>query len=449
MFIIQQWNRPEFMYLLIILMIGMIFRVYSYIWNRCRAIIVETTLNPNAEKPNFLPYMVRAILYGVLAFAVSTAFLLLMPQKSPLTEFCFCFLLDVGFCFGLYGYLHVQMGRYHLFKPEVDKNVQEFSNRQFLSREVPRALIMVFSLGFMILAAMGPEGAEKTTKLRRTPLNVTILFDLSRSMDAQDYSPSRLRVAKDEMVKLLEQGEGDEIGLVFFSDTAIVQAPQTYDMKSLQNFIEHASTDTMPTHGTDLIKALETALRMFDENRDDEYLDSGHAKRRVVLVTDGESHSGDYFSILERYVKRGIHIDVIAIGSENGAEIPLEAGKMLMYGNVPVISRLDSSKLEKIAKMTDGTFVRYTVPELAAQTIISNWDLVRISSSSQGVVSSLYRTQLYSYFLYPAYILLILFFFHSILLWLLKPVFVLRRAKQKSNSEKEANTDSPLGGSLT
>ena len=188
----------------------------------------------------------------------------------------------------------------------------------------------------------------------------------------------------------------------------------------------------MPTHGTDLSAGLKQALRTFDERDDLYFADTGYLTRRVVLVTDGESHSGDISEILSEYQKRFVHVDVIAIGTENGAEITDKLGRPYIYRGDHVVSKLQTDILKQIAHSTNGSFVRYDIPELASQTIIANWDAVRIGTKPRGLTSSIYRVQLYYLFLYPAYALLLILLLQPLIAKFMTP----RKIKREQLKEQ-------------
>ena len=175
-------------------------------------------------------------------------------------------------------------------------------------------------------------------------------------------------------------------------------------------------------------------MRTFDEEDDFYYQDTGTKTRRIVLVTDGENHTGDLEKTLNRLAERQIHVDVLAIGTENGAEILNKYGVPLQYQHETIISRLQTDILKEIAEKTNGAFVKCSTPEMAAQSIINLWDSIRIETKPKGFISSLYREQLYRFFLYPAYFILVL--------TMLFPLFriLLHYLKERAAAKQESKT---------
>lgn len=418
---IQQWNSPQLIYLLIAVMIGMIAFVYCDIWKLFRAHHIKTTLASDKTQYPIRKFILKAVCGGIIVLTVSTAFLYALPLSLPLASFLLAFLLDVALAGILLIWLHNQVKASNLLPQPTHQNIENFTSPNIIGTRftVPALFLLISAL--LILAMMGPEGNERTTKLKRTPLKITLLFDLSASMTATDISPSRLDAAKNETQALLKQSLGDDVGLIFFTDTAFIQAPQTLDIDTLKSFVRQASPHDMPSQGTDINKALELALTTFDTNEDIYFRENNSMTRRVVLITDGESHTGDLNATLEKYLERKIQIDVIAVGTENGAEIFDSKQNPIQYEGKNVISTLQTQKLQDIADSTYGIFTKYRIPEHAVQTLIANWDAFRINAKPSGLVSSVYRVQLYHIFLYPAYLLTLLFFLHPILNLMLKP----------------------------
>ena len=412
--IIQQWNHPYLIYQLIPLMLAMLGSVYQDIWNKLRTHQV-CMLTQDRRIPGLKIFTLVCLFSAIIAVIFIFLIISVLPQTNAFISFLFVYTLEIIIILSFQA--SVKNYFYSKYIPEqVAHNVDNFTvkpNRMYY-RILPWAYFTAIAL--LILATMGPEGGEKQTMLRRTPLKITVAFDLSNSMNAHDYEPSRLIAAKDEVQMLLSHSSGDEVGLVLFSDTAVIQSPPTQDIQTLLTFLNMANTETLPTHGTDLNKALEMALKTFDEEDDFYYQDTNFKTRRVVLVTDGETHTGDLNATLKRYQDRRVHVDVLAIGTENGAEILDKSGTPLQYQHETVITRLQTEILQQIAKETDGSFVKCTTPEMAARYLINLWDAIRIDTKPRGVISSLYRVQLYRIFLYPAYIILVLLLIYPMII---------------------------------
>ena len=294
-----------------------------------------------------------------------------------------------------------------------------------------RTYFFIISLALLILAVMEPYGKEKTTHLQRNDLRTTIAFDLSRSMDATDYVPTRFDAARDETIRLLNSSYGDQIGFVFFTHEVVAKIPQTLDASFLVAVLNEMDPSELNARGTDLNIALTAAMSTFDERVDNPNELPDDHRKRILLITDGEDHSDDIEQTIQKLIARHIHVDIIAVGTENGSEI-LDAKKSPMqYENAPVISRIQTAFLEDIANRTQGYFTRLTSPNSATSQILSKWNLVRIDMTPQEEASAYYREPLHGFFLAAAFIFMLLFFFSPVFIYMTKRLFNYRRSNQK------------------
>ena len=90
----------------------------------------------------------------------------------------------------------------------------------------------------------------------------------------------------------------------------------------------------------------------------------------MLLITDGEDHSGELQAAAEEARKEGVHVFVVGIGAPEGAPIPDGRGKGFIKQNGKVVlSKLDEASLKELALTTDGTYVRSVAGDLDLRTI--------------------------------------------------------------------------------
>ena len=139
--------------------------------------------------------------------------------------------------------------------------VKEYILSNILFNKVKfKSLLMFLSCLFLILASVGPQIGSKLTELKREGLDIMILLDTSKSMDAIDITPSRLEKAKYEILRLINNLKGDRIGIIVFSGSAHLHLPLTTDYSAAKLFLNSIDTDIVQTQGTDLSGALKLAL---------------------------------------------------------------------------------------------------------------------------------------------------------------------------------------------
>ena len=87
-------------------------------------------------------------------------------------------------------------------------------------------ILTAFTL--LILAFANPQVGTKMQEVKQTGIDVYILLDVSRSMQAEDIKPNRLEKAKYQISNLIQKLRGDRIGLIIFSGEAYIQFPLNY-----------------------------------------------------------------------------------------------------------------------------------------------------------------------------------------------------------------------------
>ncbi len=151
-------------------------------------------------------------------------------------------------------------------------------------RRMGRAALLLLVLSQLILAAARPQWGANKVEVEQKGSDVVIALDISRSMLAEDIKPSRLTRAKVELADLMDDLNGDRVGLVFFAGAAFPQCPLTVDYSAARLFLSQADPTMIGSQGTNIEAAMSTALELFREEK------GGY--RAVILVTDGEDFAG-------------------------------------------------------------------------------------------------------------------------------------------------------------
>jgi Ca-activated chloride channel homolog len=227
------------------------------------------------------------------------------------------------------------------------------------ARSHPRLKLGLRAAGFVLLffALMGPYWGQADTHAALASREVYLLLDLSASMNAQDVRPSRLKKARQELLRLLRRLEGDEVGLIIFTENAYVQCPLTRDHEALALFLKLAETDQFAQTGTQFRSALATALDRFSIQ---EAGPLDKVSRAIVLVSDGEDFGATYASLIERLRTAGVVVFTVGVGSREGAPVPVssEAGETFKRyeDGTPAITRLQPESLGNMADAFGTTY---------------------------------------------------------------------------------------------
>ncbi|MCL2326169.1 MAG: VWA domain-containing protein [Proteobacteria bacterium] len=433
MLFIQHWQNPQALSLIVLVMLCAQCYLAMLLWKRFRARALSQKLLAQTPLPPARPFLVRVVTAHSLVFAISVAITLLIQHYTSLTAFIFLVLINIALLLGLRHYTDYQIRRRSLIPAVPEENLQRI---RVNSATGMRHLHPVFMAGFlclMILALMMPQGQEQATHFERVPFQVIVLLDLSQSMNAADVLPTRLEAAKDEVISLLSRNSHDEVGLIFFTNDTFVRSPLTVDHSTVNAFLRAAHTEIMPGHGTDFDRALRVAVEAFRIPSNE--IGLGTHVRRIVLATDGEDHGQSLQETIKMIRRHRIQVDVMGFGTEAGAPVMARSGAPLYYDNAPVISRYVSAPLASIAEATGGIYLHYGTPEAAAKALTHAWDILRVTMQPSKTVALVQRTNLYPYFLIPAFILAIGYAVYPLFSIIIAQLQQRRRRKQHTTPE--------------
>ena len=263
-------------------------------------------------------------------------------------------------------------------------------------------LISLALLFFAIGMARPQLGAILKEKQVRGA-EIMVVLDVSNSMLAEDYSPNRLERAKLAISKLVDELQGDRIGLIIFAGESFVQLPVTSDYVSAKIFLSSITTESVPVQGTAMGEAIRTAIKSFTSESEN--------SRAIILITDGENHEDDPVAAARDAVDMGARVFCIGVGSPEGKPIPVD-GELLKDkdGNI-VVTRLDEATLKEVASAGKGLYVRAGNTEFGLNPVI---DEIRSLEEKdfQSVVFEEYDEQ-YMYFFVIALIFMLIEFMIS------------------------------------
>ena len=235
-------------------------------------------------------------------------------------------------------------------------------------RQYFKAALVLLGILASVLALAELKWGFTWEEVTREGVDIVVALDVSDSMLVEDAESGgklpRLERAKREIADLLNLMEGDRIGLVAFAGTAFVECPLTLDYGAAAIFLDAIDTELIPVKGTALGRAIRTAVEAFEG--------SGNNSRAVILITDGEDHTGDAMRAAEEAAVAGIRIFPIGIGRDEGAPIPASNGgfRRDRRGEI-ILSKLDEPTLQKIALATGGAYVRSVTGDVDLEQIYS------------------------------------------------------------------------------
>ena len=252
-------------------------------------------------------------------------------------------------------------------------------------RDLKYILLTAAVFACIILLAR-PQFGSKVDTVRRQGAEVIVALDVSNSMNATDITPSRLGQAKRIVEQLMDKMENDKVGLIVFAGKSFVQIPITSDFVSAKMYMSSISTDMVSTQGTAIGEAIDMARKSFGIKGEER---KGKVGRSIIVVTDGENHEDEALEAARRAVKDEIIVNVIGVGSPQGAPVP-EEGTLSFKKDAngqTVISKLNETMCAEIARSGNGIYVRADGTDNAQKVISKAIDSIAKSNVESKIYS--------------------------------------------------------------
>jgi len=203
-----------------------------------------------------------------------------------------------------------------------------------------------------VLSLAGPAWQRIEQPVFRSDQALVVALDLSRSMDAQDVSPSRMLRARLKILDLLEQRASGQTALVVYSANAFTVTPLTNDTDTIAALVNSLSTDIMPSRGSYPTAAIQKGQLLLEQ--------AGAGFGEVLLITDGGSSPA-----AERAARdlraAGFSLSVLGAGTKQGAPIPKLAGGFVTDGAGQIaVARLEERSLRELASAGGGRYATLT-----------------------------------------------------------------------------------------
>jgi Ca-activated chloride channel family protein len=221
-------------------------------------------------------------------------------------------------------------------------------------RRMLRFALQMIGLALVIVALAQPRWGYTFQDVKRKGLDLLIAVDTSRSMLSNDVQPNRLDRVKLAAHDLINQMQGDRVGLIAFAGRAFVQAPLTIDYEAALESVNDLDTTTIPEGGTNISEAIKLAVQTFGK--------SAMGNRALIVFTDGEELSGDAVKTAKVAANEGVRIFTVGVGTPQGSLIPITSadggtGFVKDENGQVVKSKLDENRLKEIAQATGGFYV--------------------------------------------------------------------------------------------
>ena len=216
-----------------------------------------------------------------------------------------------------------------------------------------RLFLLILAWIALVTAVARPQWTGEPISLPQSGRDLMLAVDISGSMATEDMAVNgkfidRLTVVKAVVGDFVEARQGDRVGLVLFGTNAYLQAPLTFDLKSVNRLLIEAPVGIAggKTAIGDAIGLAVKRLRLRPQE-----------DKVIILLTDGANNVGEVApqkaAELAAYDK--IKIYTIGVGADE-MRMPSLFGSLGRMTNPS--ADLDEDTLKKVASITQGQYFR-------------------------------------------------------------------------------------------
>lgn len=216
--------------------------------------------------------------------------------------------------------------------------------------------LQLVAIAALIVALARPQTHDHLRTSRIEGTDIVLALDISGSMSARDFEPTRFAAAKDVAAKFVNQRTNDNMGLVVFAGESLSLMPLTNDRAALINAINMIEMGQL-NDGTAIGDGLVSAI-----NR----ITSGKAKSKsIILLTDGTNNAGDVPPSTAAQIakQKGIKVYTIGVGTNGSIQITDPYG----FSSTTMETKIDEQSLKEIANATNGKYFRATDEKMLRQ----------------------------------------------------------------------------------
>ena len=218
------------------------------------------------------------------------------------------------------------------------------------SRSTFRLTIAILIWLLLLISAARPQFIGDTIRQPLAGRSLLMAVDISGSMQIDDMvisgrTVTRLTAVKAVASEFIEKREGDRIGLILFGSQAYLQAPLTFDRKTVSILLGEAALG-LAGRETAIGDAIGLAVKRLRKEPEE--------NRVLILLTDGANTTGnvDPLKAADLAAQEKVKVYTIGIGSDERI-IQTPFGKRRVGGN-----DLDEPTLKAISEKTQGRFFR-------------------------------------------------------------------------------------------
>lgn len=240
---------------------------------------------------------------------------------------------------------------YYRIKQKKKNEAMKFSNLSFIksalgdkNKSKRNDILFYLSLAAVVLMIIGFSDPHIPLSQAKEGVNVVLVLDVSGSMQANDYQPTRIEAAKKSAEILLNSlKEKDNAGIVIFESGATTAAYLSpYKDSVLKKLRAIAPKEGQTAIGDGLSLGIDMATSVPNK------------KKVVILLSDGVNNAGVISPDEAIQFAKQNKIQVYSVGLGSNGKVVLGYD---WFGN-PQYAELDEATLQKIATQTGGKYFK-------------------------------------------------------------------------------------------
>lgn len=203
----------------------------------------------------------------------------------------------------------------------------------------------------LLLAAARPVWQGEAIEQAVSGRDLMLAVDLSGSMEIADFvlkghKVDRLTATKAVAGEFIERRVGDRVGLILFGDKAYLQAPLTFDRKTVRTLLDE-SVIGLAGDKTAIGDAIGLAVKRLKDNPE--------GQRVLILLSDGANTAGTVAPLqaADLAAKAGLKVYTVGIGADE-----MVIRDLLGSRKVNPSQDLDEPTMRGIAEKTGGRYFR-------------------------------------------------------------------------------------------
>lgn len=251
-------------------------------------------------------------------------------------------------------------GAYYFMQRMRRRRALQFANLELLDRVTPadgrwtrwlRHVPIVLLIAALLFLVVGVAGPQADRKVPRNKATVILVLDVSRSMNATDVAPSRIKAAQAAAKKFADDlTDGINLGLISYAGTPSNLVTPTPDHNATKQAVDKLQLADKTATGEGIFAAIQQIKTLNAVLGGD----AGAPPARIVLLSDGKQTVPDdpddprgAFTAARKAKEEKIPVSSISFGTATGT-VDLEGDRV----PVPV----DDESLRKIANLSGGQF---------------------------------------------------------------------------------------------